>query len=1009
MTASLISPSTRILIYSLLLGVLVLPVTSIPVTAISNSPKNYTIRYLDSSTAYFSNQIRTTGGSPYDWQIGPLLSSSISSRCGTNSYLLGGINVFQYNTGSSQAIISKIIGPNLPSHNSILMKFSLWFIDQWSISYRLIITLQSGTSNTPISGIDQNVIAQFDSQTSWLPNMCGSSDRDLGPAYYIASFTSTETSHLYFAITTQGMNNNYRGLFGIRDVELVFSSKVVATSSICAITTPTNLFGTGVTISNCHCDIHQYHNSVTCVPCDYSCGFCTGSNSDQCLNCRDGYSYDGAYCIHCHSSCKTCFGTLSNQCDSCPDSMFLYWDFTCHSSCNSPLIQSTYLGNSYCVNACDPNMYMYEDGSCHSQCPYKVSTEGDYTYCRSPCSQSAPFYNLDQKMCKSTCQTPHVVSTTGIGNICSLRLSEDERRQIKAVASASKAANTAVVVTQLIAGMVFSFDSSSMTSYSLSKLVSYMRYLDVPHSPQLEYMFENYQIPQGVLVIPQLQMTDDMKSRFEYGPPAAMFEKYQLVSSFLVSYWGGLTSLGLLFANFLLFQAMDCATSCLQKKYCAFSIFRRLRVLAQNYLFGQIYSSVDDITMLMMLELRAVGPGSYHVISISTSLIIQMILLIVVSYHCYLITTYQRLTKLAPNEVSEKRIEEFNRKHEGVSILYSDAKSSSFLHQSFLLLYTVRSMVCSLILTLLFKHPLVQIILMTILTVAMMIYLFTKRPFKSLLDLVQQVSFELLLLLANLCILVLAILDQSHKDSVTSISRVSRVLINVCLVSNILPNVFLIPKTIQQVREGYKEWMKFIRKYIAKIRTTMKGKNDRALEKGGIEVLRVSTFRNSINKDGKSDVSACIDLSTTSHNLQRQHESILTEKNVLKIEDSNKKIRRNKEAESARIRKVREIRALQGMQETQMDASLGPASSQIDKSDTRVLDHRYEMEVSENGSPFLRNSNSNEIEKEKDVLKDRFQPDKTFDNEQSDMSLDYIVPQRVRNKRIGRIGGDYNL
>ena len=789
MTTPLISSLAQILIYSLLLGVLTLPVASISITAISNGPKNYTIRYLDSLTSFFLSQIKTIGGSPYDWQIGPLQSFVAYSQC-SSIYLLGGARILSYNSGST-ATISKIIGPNLPSHNSVFMKFSLWFIDEWFINNELIITLQSGTSNTPISVIDQSVIAQFDGQTIWPPDMCGSiSYNDLGPVYYLALFTSTETSSLYFALTTQGISNIYRGQFGIRDVELVFSSKLVTTSSICAITNPANLFGTGVTISNCNCNIYQYHDSVTCASCDYSCSFCTGPNSDQCLNCRDGYSYDGTYCIHCHSSCKTCFGTLSNQCNSCPETMFLYWDFTCRSSCNSPLIRSTYLGNYYCISACDPNMYMYEDGSCHSQCPYKVSTEGDYTYCQSPCSQATPFYDPDQKICTSTCQTPHVASTTSIGEVCSLQLSDDERQQIKAVASASKTANTAIVVTQLIVGMVFSFDSSSMTSYSLSKLVSYMRYLDVSHSPQLEYMFENYQIPQGVLVIPQLQMTDDMKSKFEYGPPAAMFEKYQLVSSFLVSYWGGLTSLGLLFANFLLFQALDCATSCLQKKYCAFSIFRRLRVLAQNYLFGQIYSSIDDITMLMMLELRAAGPGLYHATSISTSLVIQMIILVILSYHCYLISTYQRLTRINPSEVSGKRVEEFDRKHEGVSILYSDSKPSSFLHQSFLLLYTVRSVVCSLILTLLFKHPLAQIILMTALTGIMMVYLFTKRPFKSLLDLVQQVSFELLLLLANLCIFVLAILDQSHTASVTSISRVSKVLINVSLVSNILPTSF---------------------------------------------------------------------------------------------------------------------------------------------------------------------------------------------------------------------------
>ena len=278
--------------------------------------------------------------------------------------MLGGKTILSY-ASSSSATISKIIGPNLPPHSSIFMRFSVWFIDEWVINNKLIITLQSGPSNTPITGIDQQVIAQFDSQTSWPANICGSTSyKDLGPVYYIALFISTETSYLYFALTTQGISNINRGQFGIRDVELVFSSKVVATSSICAITSPVGLFGTAVTISDCDCGFYYYYNGATCVPCDYTCSICTGPNSDQCLSCRDGYSYDGTYCIHCDSSCKTCFGTLSNQCASCPDNKFLHWDFTCQSSCSAPLIQSMYLGNYYCINACDPNMYMYEDGSC---------------------------------------------------------------------------------------------------------------------------------------------------------------------------------------------------------------------------------------------------------------------------------------------------------------------------------------------------------------------------------------------------------------------------------------------------------------------------------------------------------------------------------------------------------------------------------------------------------------------------------------------------------------------
>ncbi|KAL4507644.1 hypothetical protein ABPG73_012332 [Tetrahymena malaccensis] len=72
-----------------------------------------------------------------------------------------------------------------------------------------------------------------------------------------------------------------------------------------------------------------------CQPCDIACDGCTGSESSDCLKCKDGYSLVNSICIKCDSSCQTCSGIDSNQCESCHSNNYLTKEkcYKCDESC----------------------------------------------------------------------------------------------------------------------------------------------------------------------------------------------------------------------------------------------------------------------------------------------------------------------------------------------------------------------------------------------------------------------------------------------------------------------------------------------------------------------------------------------------------------------------------------------------------------------------------------------------------------------------------------------------
>ena len=89
-------------------------------------------------------------------------------------------------------------------------------------------------------------------------------------------------------------------------------------------------------------------------------------------------------------------------------------------------------------------------------------------------------------------------------------------------------------------------------------------------------------------------------------------------------------------------------------------------------------------------------------------------------------------------------------------------KEKSYFTQSFLLYFIIRLIIFHLIIAYLYEHPITQACLIVFIGLIMIVYLIVVKPFRRLVNLFQLITYEIIILTINLCVLALAIMD--HND-----------------------------------------------------------------------------------------------------------------------------------------------------------------------------------------------------------------------------------------------------
>jgi len=750
------------------------------------------------------------------WTLYGLPSSSLPyTMCG-NAFIMGGYNLF------AQNMYYERIYDGLPNHNFIRYRIRLFMFDDWDPQDTFVLQFDGFNISKPNLGSEKS---------SWPTNRCGDSGNDawLYDIYGGLTHTASSLTVRVFSLVSKAPD---KASLGFKRPTILFTNKTALDfEDWCAKATDYSS-----TAYQCNtCDYGKYYSTATssCLNCDPACEVCFGPTEYGCWKCKNGYSFFEGRCQQCHSSCLICFGPNANQCINCmasadwiqadntctsscpigqqvssadgsnkycktPCSNYMLLDGleTCVPSCESPMLATQTLLGKLCINPCgdDNTNYIYYDGTCSSDCnsPLIALDKTYYKLCNHLCSNPEYYYYPETGICKSTCQSPLYKSQTiGTVKFCNQTYSTKEAEEAKDTASTLNTAGNVGAGT-MKAISAFNSGSPSMAFIAgLSQMLQYIKYMRIQYPSKL-YMVFQAQDSGSMSLDFNIPMPDSLKQKFANQTLPSVFSEYEVVSPFLVNYWEMLSSLGLVLIAFVVFSLLVLASR--KRRNINIICTRLLSVAKWDLLLMLFCGGFGDIGFYSCLDLSTNNLDSSTAIA---SFIICVFINICggfVLWKTFIIAlNYKKFHQ-------EKEPNDF----ESYGFLHQEFNKKSFIQAGYMFFYLLRIYTFNIVIATLYNHPILQCILMIILTASMIIYMITQKPIKDPVNLVYMCINELIVLIVYVCVIIFAILDSSELENQETRLKIESIILTCNLVFGFLALAAMALQTLLQLFRFYK-------------------------------------------------------------------------------------------------------------------------------------------------------------------------------------------------------------
>ena len=578
----------------------------------------------------------------------------------------------------------------------------------------------------------------------------------------------------------------------------------------------------GSCLSSCPSPLSNLSSAVNNTELNYCYNPCTSSQ----------YLYpDGS----CSSTCNTPLKKITNggipYCQSpCLDSTQFYFhpNSSCLNSCPTPLVTSHIQGISYCSNPCQASQYLYSNnGSCFQHCslPFDIKSEPGVnyctynckgylsfnntclsectspfkkriqdtilTYCDSPCSNNmTDYYYPSDGSCQNQCEYPNQATNheNGFLQICTLMVTQAETEQAEKLAKTTETSDSIASGGIIIGSLLSSSDSTSAAMGSLTKMLSYIKFMDIKFPPKLQLLFDSSSSNNSTLLS---SIRDKLKDKAGNLPPPINFEKYNVPASFIINFWQSLITLGAILAVILILLIL----SVFIKRIFLQKILSELK---WNTFLTLFYSYSGDIILFSALEFQTVQSDN---IFTATSFIVCV--------GVNILTVYILFKILQINySVRNKTTEDIDKSFASCKALFECYKNDSFSQQIFMFIFMIRIGLFNGIIGYLYHYPFVQAILIILINVAILTYLLFKRPMRKIINLVQQILLEGIIFAFNIGVLILAILDEQDKENLEMRENIGDMLIMINVIVPILTVVLIAIKILLILWEFYKNYKK---------------------------------------------------------------------------------------------------------------------------------------------------------------------------------------------------------
>lgn len=342
--------------------------------------------------------------------------------------------------------------------------------------------------------------------------------------------------------------------------------------------------------------------------------------------------------------------------------------------------------------------------------------------------------------------------------------------------------------TYTVAGVVASSDPGSVTSSMLAKMLQYIRYMNLPYSQRLEKTFKFQNSTYGPYGLgPKMPLNLILELPFHEVPNR--FWKFHVFSCFLINFCDSLIFLAIIFGVLLIVALVEWIATKIKQRRTFYPIIRLGRVSIQNFFIMQFYNVFGDIVMFIALDWKQVDlTNGDATLSFLLSIICLCTGCAIIGIHIYILMKFYKLRRI---KSMASKLDKLSKEYEWSGVMYLHFKNNTFISQSFLLLYVIRNCLYNLVLVLLYDYPLIQTILIMSMSVFMLTYLLAQRPFTTLINQVQHIVYEIIFLLVNICVLIIAQMNFEKSGAYPMRDRLCEAVIYTSLIFSFIPQVFL--------------------------------------------------------------------------------------------------------------------------------------------------------------------------------------------------------------------------
>ena len=339
----------------------------------------------------------------------------------------------------------------------------------------------------------------------------------------------------------------------------------------------------------------------------------------------------------------------------------------------------------------------------------------------------------------------------------------EEKRQVEKFNSISSTAETSANAGAVLTTVLSSGDPGALGAGSIVKLLQYMKFLNIKYPSKLLMMLKEQKIaPCGITFAPKINTV--IKDKFQYNSLPEKFEEAQIHSSFFVNVWELSISLAITLAAIIFILGLECAVKNSPKLKPAVQKIKL--TLKWNFPLTVFCSNFGDLGLYTAIEIQAITfDSAFSILSFSLCISMNLFAVFILFRALQITKALYNIRKKAPQNTQARRIKLLYKKWESYRLLFQGFHNFSVFQQMFTLNLVVRAYAINIIVCFFHSYPLIQTITFTVMSFCMILYLLMKMPMLSTINNIQQVVFEIIILVANVCAMILCAMDTCEIEN----------------------------------------------------------------------------------------------------------------------------------------------------------------------------------------------------------------------------------------------------